>query len=71
MKYSFSKHSLEQIKLRNLKRSIITDVIENPDKIIDDNLNSVIHQINTFKDPSLVITAYKTSKIDKYEDPIR
>ena len=78
--YIFSNHALEQLKRRSIKRSTIEHIVENPDEIIEEN-NKKIYQgiikdnskrylyrifVNTNEDPYVIITAYKTSKIDKY-----
>ena len=85
MSFKFSKHSLDQINRRNLESSVIEIVINEPDKIVkaDDCTNihqKIVHEkgkdylyrvfLNTCKTPHLIITAYKTSKIDKYENKI-
>ena len=85
MKYSFSKHAAEQIVKRNIPRSVIDEVISNSDKIIkhdnclkvfqsviDEKENKYLYRVfvNICKKPALIITAYKTSKIEKYENNI-
>ena len=85
MAFVYSRHALEQIKLRGLVFSTIDDVLNFPTSIVDDTEGVVIYQkvvvednrqylyrvfVNTDKKPPLVITVYKTSKIDKYEDQI-
>jgi hypothetical protein len=85
MSFQYSKHSLEQIKLRELDQGIIDALLENPDQIIKQGNHSVFFQklvkqdnklylyrvlVNTEKQPQLVITAYKTSKIEKYENQV-
>lgn len=81
-KYSFSKHAKERIKSRGILDSTVMNVIKNPDSVIDESSCKSIYQkvftegkkkfmirvfINSCKEPNLVITAYKTTKIDKYE----
>jgi hypothetical protein len=85
MKYVFSKHADEQITKRNISRTIVDNVIANPGKIImydnctkvfqsiiDEKENKYLYRVfvNICKNPALIITAYKTSKIEKYEDKI-
>lgn len=80
--YSFSKHAIERIRSRGISYSEIRIAINNPDsiikktdcktiyhKIILENQSEILLRVfmNTCKNPNLVITAYKTSKIDKYE----
>jgi hypothetical protein len=57
MSFQLSKHSLEQIKIRNLNLASINELLENPDKIIA-------------PDKETVISADKTSKIEKHQDQV-
>lgn len=74
-----------QIELRGLSMAMVKEVIMFPDGIINDVADVVIYQklviednksylyrvfVNSAKKPPLVITAYKTSKTDKYENQI-
>ncbi|MBN2481703.1 MAG: DUF4258 domain-containing protein [Bacteroidales bacterium] len=82
MIFVFSKHALEQIKNRNIPENSVRDIIENPDKIIDYDKCIKIYQsiyktdrkflmrvfINCCKEPMVIITVYKTSKIEKYHE---
>lgn len=83
MKFKYSSHSLEQLRRRKIDTSIIDEVLHKPDqiKVIEkctkvfqkkfvDNKKTYIYRVfvNICKDPKLIITAYKTSKISKYED---
>lgn len=82
MSFVFSKHALEQMKLRQISRSIVEEILEKPQQIIKEN-NIWIYQsivfkkrknylirifINHKKKPNVVITVYKTSKINKYNE---
>jgi hypothetical protein len=81
-KYSFSKHAKERMDSRGISSSMVKDVVKNPGAVIEESDCMRIYQkvliehqrkrllrvfINICKDPKLIITAYKTSKIDKYE----
>ena len=82
MNYIFSRHAIEQARIRNIPESFIKDVVENPERIIDHDEYIKIYQsliklekpyllrvfINTCKEPHVIITVYKTSKIDKYHE---
>lgn len=84
MKYIFSQHALDQIKKRNIHKDIIEHILLKPDKIIEEPNYTIYQAIieekrtgknylyrifvNTRKQPNLVITVYKTSKIDKYHE---
>ncbi len=85
MNYKLSLHSKEQLLKRNISDELVFLVLSEPDRIIqqDECLNvyqKVIEQdkkqylyrvfINICKTPPLVVTAYRTSKIDKYENKI-
>ena len=80
MSFEFSKHALEQLKQRHISVAIANKALKHPDQILDSEgkkvYQSVIQEegknylirifVNRHKDPNLVITVYKTSKIDKY-----
>lgn len=81
-KYSFSGHAQERMKSRGISDSMVLDVIRNPDRVIEESSCEIIFQkvlmedqnkfmlrvfVNRCKEPDLIITAYKTTKIDKYE----
>jgi len=83
MEYSYSAHALEQITRRNLSKNLIQEVLNNPDQIIDNGSLKVFQSIietdqsskhllrvfvNTDEVPALVVTVYRTSKIDKYHE---
>ena len=78
--YQFSLHSLEQLAKRSLTQEMALWVIENAtEKTIEDGVtvyqNMILENNKTYlirvfvnenKTPPLIITAYKTSKIQKY-----
>ena len=77
MPIKFTKHSLERMRLRNISKEEIIETIENPDKILNDSFgNKIVHKVkkryllrvfyHIEGDSKLVLTAYKTSKFDKY-----
>lgn len=78
----FSKHALEQIAHRHIAIEIVQSVIDRPDSMDQSELSNVIYQkkvkfenedflvrvfVNQITEPHLVITAYKTSKLNKYK----
>lgn len=78
MIFEYSNHSLEQLKLRSISKKIVILVLSKPDEIIDEEENQKIYQkvienylyrvfINSNKNPILVKTVYRTSKILKYK----
>ncbi len=82
MNIIFSRHALEQARIRNITEKSIQEVVEKPEKIIDYDECIKIYQslkkldkpyllrvfINTCKEPFVIITVYKTSKIEKYHE---
>ena len=83
MKFKYSKHALEQIQNRHLDKKSVDAALKQPDKQITDDTglkvyNKAIREndkyylyrvfVNHDKNPPLVVTVYKTSKIWKYED---
>ena len=85
MKYQYSKHALEQVQNRHLDKAVIDSALSKPDKqLVDTTGLTVYHKlarengkyylyrvfVNHDKKPPLVVTVYKTSKIDKYENPV-
>jgi hypothetical protein len=77
MLFEFSLHSLEQMKLRSITKEIVELVLNEPDEIIIEDDNQKVFQkrvdnylyrvfINTDKNPPLIKTVYRTSKITKY-----
>ena len=79
--YNFSKHALEKIKDRGIPMPVVLAVINNTENLIIEE-EMVVHQaivnfegegkylvrvfVNTIKQPPLVITVYRTSKLEKY-----
>ena len=83
--FKFSNHALEQIDTRSLSVQVIEEILLSEEKLITKVGNIDIYQkiivevdkpylyrifVNTSKEPFLVVTAYKTSKIEKYENKI-
>jgi len=82
MDFIFSRHASERIKDRGISEEKIVLTLAYPDRIEKESECMWIYQklfledskkylmrvfVNVCKDPELIITAYKTSKIDKYE----
>ncbi|RYE20057.1 MAG: DUF4258 domain-containing protein [Sphingobacteriaceae bacterium] len=80
MDFIFSNHALQQINLRNISSKTVERIMENTDQILKQE-NKLIYQslirgddkdylirifVNHLVDPAVIITAYKTSKINKY-----
>jgi len=76
----FSKHALEQVVLRQIQLKVVWQIIQNPQQVIEDGnlaiLQSIVEEdgqkyllrifVNLRKRPPMVVTVYKTSKIEKY-----
>jgi hypothetical protein len=83
MDYIFSKHALQQMELRNISKRVVEDVILTPQQIRNEGDKKVYQSVvengkylirifvNHKKKPRVIITVYKTTKINKYyEDKI-
>jgi hypothetical protein len=82
MKFVFSNHAIEQMKLRNISQTIVEKILKNPQQIIKENghkiyqsivkMGSGNYLIRVFiiqKDKiNLIKTVYRTSKINKYNE---
>lgn len=78
MDFEFSKHALDQMKLRMISKEVVEKILMNSDQIRDEDGYRVYQSITEngkylirifVKDKiksKLVITVYKTSKIKKY-----
>ncbi|MEO5572490.1 MAG: DUF4258 domain-containing protein [Bacteroidia bacterium] len=81
MNFIFSKHALEQMKLRNISNDVVEDILKNPGQIMQEDGRKIYQSIITSKEeetylirifvtanelPHKIITVYKTSKIKKY-----
>jgi len=84
MVYVFSHHALEQMEKRGINKATVESVLKNPDQItthddlnvfqriesIDRKLFLIRVFLNMRKFPNVVVTVYRTSKIEKYESKI-
>jgi len=78
--FLISNHAREQMVARNLPIEVVMNVLTNPLQIMTEDGESVYQSIINFddgkylvrvfvnneKEPNLVITVYRTSKIEKY-----
>ena len=79
--FRYSKHALSEMTKRNIDRTDVGEVLASPmqkaleqDEIIcyqskirkADKVYLLRVMINETKDPFLIVTVYKTSKIEKY-----
>ena len=77
MLFEYPNHSLEQMQLRNISKEIVDLVMKQPDSVINEADNQKIFQkvieqflyrvfVTVNKNPALIKTVYRTSKITKY-----
>ena len=77
MLIKFTKHALERMKIRGITKEEVIDAITNPEKELTDSQGNLIaHKVKknyllrvfyySEEESKIVVTAYKTSKIDKY-----
>jgi len=78
MLFEYSNHSLEQMEMRNISKQVVDLVMKHPDSIINEEDNQQIFQkvieqhlyrifVTANKNPVLIKTVYRTSKISKYD----
>ncbi len=86
MDYQFSLHALEQMTLREISEKVVDDILSGPDQIVEQDglfiYQSIVSDfkvqpclirvfVNSGKIPPMIVTVYRTSKIEKYyEDKI-
>jgi hypothetical protein len=83
MDYTISKHAIDQFKSRGIPIILVDEIMVRPDRIVivdeckhiyqsvqTDNERKYLYRIfvNICKKPNVIITGYKTSKIEKYEN---
>ena len=82
MNYLFSSHALQEMRRREIPRQLVEELLENPQQVLPGKNERQIYQacyefengriyllraiIDSNRDPPLVITVYRTSKIEKY-----
>ena len=81
MEFEFSKHALDQIEHRGISKEMVLSIVLKPDSVVDQDKTTRIYSklvdtdskiylyrvfVNYLKDPLIIITAYKISKIEKY-----
>lgn len=82
MNFKISRHAHDEMKQRRIPSSLVEDVLENPQQVVEEYGNKKGYQskidfgggriyllrviVNDTVDPAVVVTIYKTSKIQKY-----
>ena len=86
MDYQFSQHALEQMSIREISEKVDDDILSYPGQTVEQD-SLIIYQsivsdtkfqpclirvfVNAGKIPPMIVTVYRTSKIEKYyEDKI-
>jgi hypothetical protein len=78
----FSNHALQEMTRRNILRAVVEGILNSPEQIVPGRENRTIYQsrldneeggvylirviVDIDRDPPLVITVYRTSKVQKY-----
>jgi len=79
--WNYSKHAIERMEARSISKEEIELVIRNPDSVIEEPCKKIYQKkiiledtldiyrayLNDCKKSPLVITVYRSTKIDKYE----
>jgi len=82
VKFKISRHAEEEMRRRNIPKGFLGPVLENPQQIVDEYGNRKAYQsqvdfgegkiyllrviVDDIVTPKVVVTVYRTSKIDKY-----
>jgi len=81
MNFKFSKHATNQMELRGISKNLVTSILNHPDltesqdeevsiymKLVTEKTKHYLYRVfvNILNNPALIITVYKTSKIEKY-----
>jgi hypothetical protein len=80
--FSLSRHALEEMERRQIPRAFVENVLANPEQVIHVHGGKVAYQsridfgagkifllrviVNESVTPAVVVTVYRTSKIEKY-----
>ena len=82
MKFRLSRHALEELERRGISRDLLEQVLQNPQQVLPERDGKKIYQsqvefvgsklfllraiVNDAVEPAVVVTVYRTSKIEKY-----
>ena len=82
MRYRLSRHTMEEMERRGISRELLDSVLLSPGQTVLGKDGTTIFQslaqfsdsrsfliravVNSDVDPAVVVTVYRTSKIDKY-----
>ena len=81
MRYTISRHARQEIERRRIPLTLLDAVLENPDQVVLERGMAKAYQspceiggkifllrviVDDSVDPAMVVTAYRTTKIEKY-----
>ncbi len=82
MKFRLSRHALEELRRRGIPRDLLEQVLQKPQQVLPERDGKKVYQsrvkfsegkvfllravVNDEAEPAVVITVYRTSKIEKY-----
>ena len=82
MRFRLSKHAVEELQQRSIPRALLDEVMDHPQQIVDEYGGRKAYQskldfgggrifllraiVDDRVDPAVVVTVYRTSKINKY-----
>lgn len=82
MKFRLSRHALEELERRGIPRDLLEETLENPQQVLPERDGMKVYQsqvrfagsklfllraiVNDAVEPVVVVTVYRTSKIEKY-----
>ena len=82
MKFRLSRHALEELERRGIPRDLLEETLENPQQVLPERDGMKVYQsqvrfagsklfllraiVNDAVEPAVVVTVYRTSKIEKY-----
>ena len=82
MKFRLSRHALDESERRRIPRDLLEQVLQNPQQVLPERDGKKIYQsqvefggsklfllraiVNDAVEPAVVVTVYRTSKIEKY-----
>ena len=81
MPFQFSRHALDEMRLRRIPSAVVDDVLQHPEQVVLQTDGKKAYQsrvsfggrpflvrviVAEDVDPPLVVTVYRTTKINKY-----
>jgi len=82
MNFRLSRHALEEMERRGIPRDLLEQMLQNPQQVLPERDGLKVYQsqarlaegklfllraiVNDTVEPAVVVTVYRTSKIEKY-----